>query len=75
MVLAIGPPVSWEKDIGIMPLLLMRPTVVLIPTIPLLLAGQTIDPSVSLPIAITQRLEATATAESELDPDGFRVRS
>jgi hypothetical protein len=72
---AIGPPVSCEKDIGIIPLLLTNPTVGFIPAIPLLLAGQTIDPFVSVPMATTHRLADTATADPELDPQGFRVRS
>ena len=51
------------------------PTVGLMPTIPLLLAGHTIDPLVSVPIANTLRLDATATADPELDPQGLRLRS
>ena len=42
---------------------------------PLLLAGHIIDPLVSVPIANTLRLDATATADPELDPQGLRLRS
>src|SRR5436189_183927 len=41
------------------------------PTSPLLLAGDTIDPSVSVPTAAPPRLAAIAAPEPELDPDGF----
>jgi len=58
-------------DIGIIPERLKRPTVGLMPTMPLLFDGQTIDPLVSVPIAIMQRFAETATAEPELDPHGF----
>jgi hypothetical protein len=51
---------------------LMSPNVGLMPTSELLLDGETIDPSVSVPTAITQRLAAVATADPELDPDGLR---
>src|SRR5437879_11252061 len=37
--------------------------------------GETIEPSVSVPIATAQRLAATATPEPELDPDGVRSRA
>ena len=60
---------------GIMPLLLHKPTVGFIPTIPLALEGQTIDPFVSVPIPITARLADTATPDPELDPHGFLVRT
>src|SRR5436309_2416456 len=55
-----------------MPVRLKSPSVGLIPTSPLLFEGDTIDPSVSVPIAAAARLAATATADPELDPDGFR---
>src|SRR5882724_12834207 len=41
------------------------------PTSPLVLAGDTIDPSVSVPTAAAPRLAAIAAPEPELDPDGF----
>src|SRR2546422_976773 len=54
---------------------LTRPSVGLIPTMPQHVAGETIEPSVSVPIATAQRLAATATPEPELDPDGVRSRA
>src|SRR5256885_2008339 len=54
---------------------LTRPSVGLIPTVPKHGAGETIEPSVSVPIATAQRLAATATPEPELDPDGVRSRA
>src|SRR5580765_1714992 len=55
-----------------MPVRLRRPCVGLIPTSAALLDGETIEPSVSVPIAAAARLAAAATAEPELDPDGLR---
>ena len=55
-----------------MPLLLSRPTVGLKPTIPLTDAGHEMEPLVSVPIAISTKPLATATADPELDPQGFR---
>src|SRR5438445_12692439 len=54
---------------------LTRPGVGLIPTLPQHVDGETIEPSVSVPIATAQRLAATATPEPELDPDGVRSRA
>src|SRR5712692_2958723 len=51
---------------------LTRPTVGLIPTMPLNDEGETMEPSVSVPIAAAQRFAATATADPELEPEGFR---
>ena len=68
----IGPSVSWLTDSGMTPARLTSPMVGLIPTRPLRLAGETIDPSVSLPIAAAHRLAAVATAEPLLEPDGLR---
>src|SRR5216684_3301479 len=51
------------------PARLTRPTVGLIPTMPLKDAGETIEPSVSVPIAAAQRFAATATADPELEPE------
>tara|TARA_B100001057_G_scaffold477309_1_gene546358 strand:+ start:1174 stop:1389 length:216 start_codon:yes stop_codon:yes gene_type:complete len=70
----MGPGVSCVNEMGIIPDLLISPTVGFIPTIPFALDGQTIDPLVSVPIAKTVRLEDTATPEPELDPQGFRER-
>src|SRR5437016_9896160 len=57
---------------GIIPLRLNKPTVGLIPTIPQKDEGAITDPSVSVPIATTERLAATAVAEPELEPQGLR---
>ncbi len=63
---------SWLCAMGTMPLRLQRPSVGLMPTRELLLDGETIDPSVSVPMAIAARFAAIAAPEPELDPDGFR---
>src|SRR2546421_1972293 len=55
-----------------MPLRLISPRLGLCPTIPHIDAGHTIDPSVSLPIATWARHAATATAEPDEEPHGFR---
>ena len=68
----MGPAVSWLRAMGMMPSRLTRPRVGLMPTIPLAPAGQTTDPSVSVPIATAVRLAATATAEPLEEPHGFR---
>src|SRR5262245_11521325 len=57
---------------GITPARLIKPTVGFSPTIPHIEDGEMIEPSVSVPTAAAQRLAATATADPELDPDGFR---
>jgi hypothetical protein len=54
------------------PARLTRPTVGLIPTSEFADEGQTIDPSVSVPIAAAQRFADGAAPEPELDPQGFR---
>src|SRR5213079_2604951 len=69
---AIGPAVSWLWAMGMTPARLTRPTVGLIPTIEQQVEGDTMEPSVSVPIAAAHRLAATATPEPELDPDGVR---
>src|SRR5262249_41899782 len=68
----IGPAPSWLCEIGMIPVRLTKPTVGLMPTIPLADEGHTIEPSVSVPIAATQRLAETPAPEPELDPQGFR---
>src|SRR6266480_2025185 len=57
---------------GTMPARLISPTVGLIPTMPFVDEGETIEPSVSVPTATAQRFAATATAEPELEPEGLR---
>src|SRR5262245_6216732 len=69
---AIGPAVSWLCAIGTMPLRLTSPSVGLIPTRPLMVDGDTIEPSVSVPIAAAARLAAMAAPDPELEPDGLR---
>ena len=71
---AIGPAVSWVCEIGTIPVRLTKPTVGLIPTMPLTEEGQTIEPLVSVPIASGARPAETATAEPELEPQGLRSR-
>ena len=56
-----------------MPVLLTTPRVGLMPTTPLTLDGQTIEPLVSVPTATLVRLAATATAEPLDDPQGLPV--
>ena len=56
------------------PARLIRPTVALIPTMPLTEEGQTIEPLVSVPMASGVRPAETATAEPELEPQGFRSK-
>src|SRR6185436_4010729 len=60
---------------GITPARLIRPTVGLIPTMPHVLDGQTIEPSVSVPIEMAVRFAAVAAPEPELEPQGFRSRA
>ena len=69
---AMGPAVSWLWLIGMIPARLTRPSVGLIPTMPLICDGQMIEPSVSVPMAAAQRLAATAAPEPELEPHGLR---
>src|SRR6202043_655374 len=57
---------------GMMPVRLTSPTVGLIPTKPFAEDGQTIDPSVSVPIAAAQKLAEVAAPDPELDPQGLR---
>src|SRR5690242_579014 len=68
----MGPAVSWLCAIGTMPVRLTSPSVGLMPTSPLLVAGDTIEPSVSVPTATAARLAAIAAPEPELEPDGLR---
>jgi hypothetical protein len=71
----MGPAVSCVCEMGMIPARLTRPTVGLIPTIPQLVDGQTIDPSVSVPTARGARLAETATPDPELEPQGLRSRA
>src|SRR5690606_40789708 len=69
---ASGPAVSWLWLIGTMCVRLTSPTVGLKPTIPLTLAGQVIEPSVSVPIAAHARPAATAAPLPDDEPHGLR---
>src|SRR5688572_22373660 len=72
---AIGPAVSCEEEIGMMPLRLTMPTVGLMPTRPFTEAGQMMLPSVSVPTPIAARLAAIAAPVPELEPHGLRSRT
>ena len=72
---AMGPAVSWLEEMGTIPLRLTRPTVGLMPTIPFMVAGLTMEPEVSVPTATGQKPAETATPEPELDPPGVRSRA
>src|SRR5215470_7998204 len=67
-----GPTVSCVCEMGTTPPRLVRPTVGLMPTTPLTLAGQTMLPSVSVPNPTAVRLADTEAAESELEPQALR---
>src|SRR5262245_57414052 len=71
----IGPAVSWETEIGMIPVRPTRPTVGFNPTSPQLFDGETIDPSVSVPTPTALRLDATAAPVPELDPEALRSRA
>src|SRR6266700_1055543 len=57
---------------GTTPARLVSPTVGLIPTTPLALAGQTMLPSVSLPNETVAKFADAAAPEPELEPHGLR---
>src|SRR6202521_2117017 len=58
---------------GTTPARLTRPTVGLMPTTPLLLAGHTMLPSVSVPIESAVKFAGAAAPEPELEPHGLRL--
>ncbi len=64
----MGPAVSCEYVNGMMPDLLISPTVGLIPTTEFCIAGLKIEASVSVPTDNTVKFAAAAAAEPELDP-------
>src|ERR1700682_2730234 len=68
------PMVSWVCEIGMTPPRLVRPTVGLMPTTPQWLAGQTIEPSVSVASAAAVKFALVAAPEPELEPHGLRSR-
>ncbi len=65
---AIGPAVSCEWAMGMIPERLTSPTVGLMPTSPFTEAGEVIEPSVSVPTATAARLAAMAAPDPELEP-------
>ena len=69
---AIGPDVSCCAESGTIPVRLAIPRLGLMPTRPLAPAGQTIEPSVSVPIVTVARFAAATTPEPELEPHGLR---
>src|SRR3982751_4887763 len=58
-----------------MPARLIKPTVGLIPTSEFAFAGQTTEPSVSVPTPMVARFAAIAAPVPELDPHGLRSRA
>ena len=66
---------SWVWEMGMMRERLTRPTVGLMPTTPLTLEGQTMEPLVSVPMAAAHREAAPAAPDPELEPHGFRSRA
>ena len=68
----MGPAVSCEWLIGTTCVRLIKPTVGLNPTTPLMLAGHVIDPSVSVPMAAQARCAATAAPLPADDPQLLR---
>src|SRR5437773_10456628 len=67
-----GPTVSCVCEIGTTQARLVSPTVGLMPTTPLALAGHTILPSVSLPNETAAKFADTAAPDPELEPQGLR---
>src|SRR6185312_12622131 len=68
----IGPAVSCDAEIGMMPLRLQRPTVGLMPTMPQMLDGEMIEPSVSVPMPTVANVAAIAAPVPLLEPLVFR---
>src|SRR5438093_7390758 len=60
---------------GMMPARLIKPTVGLMPTMPQVPDGHTIEPSVSVPIDRAVRVAVVAAADPELEPHGLRSRT
>src|SRR2546427_11093702 len=72
---AWGPTVSGVCEMGTTPARLTRPTVGLMPTTPFSLAGQTMLPSVSVPMDTALKLAEAAAPDPELEPQGLRSRA
>jgi hypothetical protein len=60
---------------GMIPARLQRPTVGLMPTMPLIEEGHMMEPPVSVPMVSGARFAEAATPEPELVPLGFRSRA
>ena len=67
-----GPTVSCVCEMGTTPPRLVRPTVGLMPTTALTLAGHTMLPSVSDPMLTAAKLAEAAAADPELEPQALR---
>src|SRR3569833_3920806 len=67
-----GPTLSCVCEMGTTPARLVRPTVGLMPTTLLALAGHTILPSVSVPMDRVAKLADSAAPDPELEPHGLR---
>src|SRR3954470_22608498 len=65
--------VSWVCEIGTTPARLTRPTVGLIAATPFALPGQTMLPSVSVPIETASKFAEVAAPDPELEPQGLRL--
>ena len=72
-VLVIVPAVSWVKEIGIMPVLLIIPTVGFKPTKELLFEGDKIEFDVSVPIESNEKSVSITTAVPELEPPVSKI--
>src|ERR1044072_8571443 len=70
---ACGPTVSCVCEIGTTPARRVSPTVGLMPTTPLALAGQTMVSSVSVPKETAAKLAVAAAPDPELEPQGLRL--
>src|SRR2546429_8610731 len=68
-----GPTVSCVWEIGTTPARLVRPTVGLMPTTPLALAGQAVLPSVSAPEEAGAEVVEGAAPRPEAGPQGGRL--
>src|SRR5690349_11132531 len=68
-----GPTLSCVREIGTTPARLVRPTVGLMPTTPLALAGHTMLPSVSVPSETAAKFAVVAAPDPELEPQGLRL--
>ena len=70
----MGPAVSCSGEIGTMPVRETRPTVGFRPTIPVIAAGQVIEPSVSVPMARAASPAAIAAPDPADEPQAVRSK-